>query len=207
MTHPHIAYRITLYCNVSTVGPQTVYSHPPVATCKQRAALTIALFSASNDLGVWALNLSGALRYFDRLFVCSFVCLFVYSFIWFSLSPFFPYLPLPLPPFFPFLSRHFSSFRTHSLPLSPYFLPSLILPFYLSFPVGGVAQLLLLVATGDIRYPHVQTHTHARVHSRPHIFSYLSIDSFIHSSHSSSCAPPPLSSSSSSFSSSSLLPL
>ena len=104
MTHPHKAYRITLYCNVSTVGPQTVYSHPPVATCKQRAALTIALFSASNDLGVWALNLSGALRYFDRLFVCLFVCLLIHLVLSLSL------LSLPPSPSSSFLSLSVSTF-------------------------------------------------------------------------------------------------
>ena len=64
LTKPHIPYN-----NVSTVGPQTVYSHPPVGVCKQRAALTIALFSASNDLGVWALNLSGTAKTFTFIII------------------------------------------------------------------------------------------------------------------------------------------
>ena len=40
-------------------GPQRVYSHPPVHLIKRRAALTVALFTASPELGVWALELPG----------------------------------------------------------------------------------------------------------------------------------------------------
>ena len=40
-------------------GAHSVFSHPPIASCKKRAALTAALFTASSDLGVWALELDG----------------------------------------------------------------------------------------------------------------------------------------------------
>ena len=116
--HNSHTYDIPLY-NVSTVGPQTVYSHPPVATCKQRAALTIALFSASNDLGVWALNLQGAL-FLCCVFVC--VCEFIIAFICFSnqVNPLRLCVSL-------FLHSTHSLFFSYLL--SSFFLPSLSLPF------------------------------------------------------------------------------
>jgi hypothetical protein len=42
-------------------GPKGTYTHPPMWICKQRAALTIALFTASPELGVWALEKPGGL--------------------------------------------------------------------------------------------------------------------------------------------------
>jgi hypothetical protein len=90
-------------------GPQTIYSHPPIGVCKKRAALTIALFTANADIGVWALEMAGmGVDKEDPLFL--------------SLS-FLSFLPSSFTPFSFLFFRHLLEHSTTPCHLPSYSIP------------------------------------------------------------------------------------